>query len=107
MFEGLKEIGYITIKKTVKENKNRMRILKLILKKPLKISDIREELNLNYKTVWEHVKVLEKQGLVGLDQQENVAGKPVFVKIKDQELVSILFMSEKELNKVLERKDVQ
>ena len=70
-------------------------------KSPLKISEISKELSLNYKTTWEHIKVLENFGIVELTQNESVAGKPISVKIKDKQFLKILSMKEEEMLKML------
>ena len=43
---------------------NRIKILDLLIKNPLNINRISEELQLDYKTIQHHVRILEKNNLV-------------------------------------------
>ena len=43
---------------------NRIRILDILIKKPLNINKISEELQLDYKTIQHHIHVLEKNNLI-------------------------------------------
>ncbi len=43
---------------------NRIKILDLLIKNPLNINKISEELQLDYKTIQHHIKILEKNNLV-------------------------------------------
>ena len=43
---------------------NRIRILDILIKKPLNINKISEELQLDYKTIQHHINVLEKNNLI-------------------------------------------
>ncbi len=43
---------------------NRIRILDLLIKNPLNINKISEELRLDYKTTQHHIQVLEKNNLI-------------------------------------------
>lgn len=43
---------------------NRIKILDLIIKKPLNINKISEELQLDYKTIQHHIRILEKSNLI-------------------------------------------
>jgi len=43
---------------------NRARIINLLRQKPMNAHEIAEELNLDYKTVRHHLKVLEKNNLI-------------------------------------------
>ncbi len=43
---------------------NRIKILDLLIKKPLNINKISEDLQLDYKTIQHHMRVLEKNNLV-------------------------------------------
>ncbi|HKO40113.1 MAG TPA: winged helix-turn-helix domain-containing protein [Nitrososphaeraceae archaeon] len=43
---------------------NRIKILDLLIKKPLNINKISEDLQLDYKTIQHHIRVLEKNNLV-------------------------------------------
>jgi predicted transcriptional regulator len=43
---------------------NRIKILDLLIKNPLNINKISEELQLDYKTIQHHVRILEKNNLV-------------------------------------------
>ena len=43
---------------------NRIKILDLLIKNPLNINWISEELQLDYKTIQHHVRILEKNNLV-------------------------------------------
>ena len=79
-------------------NKNRMLILKTLEKdEPLTISEMQKRLNLNYKTIWEHIKLLEKASLVILKQEEKKSGKPVFITLKYPELIKNLDKYQKEM----------
>ena len=43
---------------------NRIKILDLLIKNPLNINKISEELQLDYKTIQHHIHVLEKNNLI-------------------------------------------
>ena len=43
---------------------NRIKILDLLIKNPLNINKISEELQLDYKTIQHHINVLEKNNLI-------------------------------------------
>ncbi len=43
---------------------NRIRILDILIEKPLNINKISEELRLDYKTIQHHIHVLEKNNLI-------------------------------------------
>ena len=43
---------------------NRIRILDILIEKPLNINKISEELQLDYKTIQHHIHVLEKNNLI-------------------------------------------
>lgn len=43
---------------------NRIKILDLLIKNPLNINKISEELKLDYKTIQHHIHVLEKNNLI-------------------------------------------
>lgn len=43
---------------------NRIKILDLLIKKPLNINKISEDLQLDYKTIQHHIRILEKNNLV-------------------------------------------
>jgi len=43
---------------------NRIKILDLLIKNPLNINKISEELQLDYKTIQHHVRILEKNNLI-------------------------------------------
>ncbi len=43
---------------------NRIKILDLLLKNPLNINKISEELQLDYKTIQHHIRILEKSNLI-------------------------------------------
>ena len=43
---------------------NRIRILDVLIEKPLNINKISEELQLDYKTIQHHIHVLEKNNLI-------------------------------------------
>lgn len=43
---------------------NRIKILYLLLKYPLNINKISEELQLDYKTIQHHIRILEKSNLI-------------------------------------------
>jgi predicted transcriptional regulator len=43
---------------------NRIKILDLLIKNPLNINKISEELQLDYKTIQHHIRILEKNNLV-------------------------------------------
>ena len=43
---------------------NRIKILDLLIKKPLNINKISEYLQLDYKTIQHHIRILEKNNLV-------------------------------------------
>ncbi len=90
-------LGINSITKDIFENKNRKNIILLVAKKPLKISEIKKQLGLNYKTVWEHVKILEKYKIVSLTQQEKEPGKPVYVSLPDREIIEYLDKSSEEI----------
>jgi predicted transcriptional regulator len=49
---------------TAFSNPNRVKIYKLCLKKPSNISEIGKELNLNYKTAFDNIKILQEANLV-------------------------------------------
>jgi predicted transcriptional regulator len=68
--------------------KNRKKILKAIFITPKTISQIRRELDLNYRTVWDHVQFLVRMKIVALTQNVKLAGKPQFVALKDKNIVT-------------------
>jgi predicted transcriptional regulator len=43
---------------------NRIKILDLLIKNPLNINKISEELQLDYKTIQHHMRILEKNNLI-------------------------------------------
>ena len=43
---------------------NRIRILDILIKNPLNINKISEELQLDYKTIQHHMRILEKNNLI-------------------------------------------
>lgn len=43
---------------------NRIKILDLLIKNPLNINKISEELQLDYKTIQHHIRILEKNNLI-------------------------------------------
>ena len=43
---------------------NRIKILYLLIKNPLNINKISEELQLDYKTIQHHIRILEKNNLI-------------------------------------------
>ena len=43
---------------------NRIKILDLLLKNPLNINKISEELHLDYKTIQHHISILDKNNLI-------------------------------------------
>ena len=45
---------------------NRIIILDLLIKNPLNINKISEELQLDYKTIQHHVRILEKNNLINI-----------------------------------------
>jgi len=55
---------------------NRGRIIELLKEKPMNAHEISEELNLDYKTVRHHLKVLERNNLVS---SEGEYGKLYFI----------------------------
>jgi len=55
---------------------NRARIINLLRKKPMNTHEIAKELNLDYKTVRHHLRVLEKNNLVS---SEGGYGKLYFI----------------------------
>ena len=68
----------------IDKSPNKGKILLLLLYEGEKtISQIQRELKLNYKTIWEHVRSLEKKQLVTLNKKEKEAGKPVYVRFNN------------------------
>jgi len=47
-----------------KRGDNRIKILDLLIKNPLNINKISEELQLDYKTIQHHMRILEKNNLI-------------------------------------------
>lgn len=84
-------MGYGVVKVKVLDNKNKMSILGLIRDKPLTISAISKKLELNYKTIWGHIKTLEEMNFVTLKQEEKEPGKPVYVSINKNDLTKLVF----------------
>jgi DNA-binding transcriptional ArsR family regulator len=70
------------------------KILHILIENPKKISEIQKITNLNYRTVWDHIKKLEKNGCVLLEKKEKEPGKPVYVKI-NKELIPYIKHPEK------------
>ena len=65
------------------EKGTRKKILKLLSENPLTIMQLAKIIGGNYKTIWEHVKILEAQGWVTLSQDKNKPGKPINVSLTD------------------------
>jgi DNA-binding MarR family transcriptional regulator len=66
-------------------NPYRRTILDLLLfrdkKQPPSLTDIKEHLEVDHRTVRHHIRILEKAGYIETFQDENIQGKPKRVKI--------------------------
>lgn len=71
----------IQIQTDVLGNKNRIEIIKHLQKNKMTISDLQKKMDLNYKTIWDHVMLLNKAGIVILNKEEKQPGKPVYLSL--------------------------
>lgn len=81
--ENLKQKGLEFQKHTLFNNKNRIKILNLLTHGSLTITEIKEKLDLNYRTIWDHINLLESNKFVFLEKREKEKGKPVLVSLKE------------------------
>jgi len=93
----------VNIKEDLLFNKNRIRILKLLRNGEFKISKIRELLDLNYKTVYEHIKFLEKMSIIELKQNIKQPGKPVYVFLRDKKILDWSNKTSEEVDEEIKR----
>jgi predicted transcriptional regulator len=78
----------------MKGGPTRVRMLKLILKRPYNINQIGKELHLDYKTVQHHIKVLEENRLIMAEDKKY--GKIFFpTPIMEQNIKTFEEISEK------------
>lgn len=74
------------------QNENKVKIIRLIADKEKSITALAKQMDLNYKTVYDHVYSLERMGYVQLEKDVKAAGKPVKAKLTPRGLhVSDLF----------------
>ena len=57
----------------------RDRIIRLSIEKPMSISELQRELDIGYKSVWEHVKKLENKGVVKTENKLHSVGNVIMV----------------------------
>jgi len=57
----------------------REKIIRLCIEKPRTISELQKEINIGYKSVWEHVRKLETKGVLKTEKKIDKVGKIVLV----------------------------
>lgn len=60
-------------------NERRSKIVHLLKESPKTITELSKQFNIDYKSVWKHVMILEKAGIVRLEKDEQQKGRPVKV----------------------------
>jgi hypothetical protein len=66
------------------EKGTRKKILKLLESKSFTIMEISKILQMDYKTVWQHVKILESKKLISIKQEQHKPGKPITVSLNKE-----------------------
>jgi len=64
-------------------NPTKLKIINLIEKKTMTISEVNKELSeFSYRTIWQHIQTLEKANMISIKKEEHKSEKPVYVKLK-------------------------
>lgn len=82
-------------------NWQEIRILKLVYKKKVNISEISKTLNIDYKNTHRYINKLNKSGLIILDPPKTSKGKKTYITLSKKTLI----IMKDELEKILLIKD--
>ena len=68
----------------IDSNQNRQKILNILKtsSNSIIISRIKEKMDISYKSVYEHIKILEETNLIELTKNPNASGQEVLVRLK-------------------------
>jgi len=83
-----KDLDYTIELIKILKDKDKRKILDLCYESPLTISDLQNKTQLNYREIWQKIKILEKETILKLEKKKGEKGQPVYVKscFKSKEL---------------------
>jgi predicted transcriptional regulator len=71
-------------------NLQEIKILQLVFKKKINISEISRELNIDYKNTHRYIEKLHKDGLIILEPSKPIQGKKVYITLSKKILGEVL-----------------